>query len=267
MRGLQPFAGSPQRKRHPFKSLASTLAPMQADVRETEFGCSLELSPMQAFDALAALLPEGDESSSSQFIVLLEQSAWREDDRELNAGEIASRLAIPQIIQPKAGLVVMDETGLRQLVSLCQPSRLVVVMVRGEVDERDVAAVNRAIQDGRSPLLVEVRAEYAIEVLGDRSIVLHARARATTLALIAENFRHYLAAVCNSPAAVFGVPEQWQLERLLDESGALTIRPIETQRFSTSIDVGINTTRERFSKPADRSLIYDLPSHTWHDEP
>jgi hypothetical protein len=47
----------------------------------------------------------------------------------------------------------------------------------------------------------------------------------------------------------------------------LTVRPIETQIFSTSIDVGVNTSRERFDAPARRSLIYDRPSDSWHDEP
>jgi hypothetical protein len=53
----------------------------------------------------------------------------------------------------------------------------------------------------------------------------------------------------------------------LKGTGTLTVRPIETEIFSTSIDVGIGTNNDGTTKPADRSLIFDIPSNSWHDEP
>lgn len=277
LRGLEPNATStpdaarqphgPRNRRNPHKSLAAALASMQADLRETEFGWSLELSPMQAIDALDALTLNSTDALAVQFLCQIEQSTWRDGEEDLSLSQIAARLAIPHEITADPHYLILDELALKQLVSLCQPSRLVAVAVRGELDARDVTAMTRAIESGQSPLLVELRAEAAIEVLGDRSVVLHVRERNAALGLVAANFRHYLAALRNTPSSRFAEPELWQLERLLDNTGALTVRPIETQQFSTSIDVGINTTRERFTQPADRSLIYDLPSHTWHDEP
>ena len=252
---------------NPRKSLAASLSAMQVDLRETNFGWSLDLSPIQAVDALNAVKFNNDAAPAISYLVSMEQSAWRDGDRNLSIAEIAQKLAIPVICKVREDELVMSEMALRQLVSLCQPSRLVVIAVDGEIDERDAGAMDKAIDGGKSPLLAELRAVMAMEVLGDRSVVMHCREQAQAHALVAENFRHYLAALCNAPADRFEAPELWQIERLLSLTGMMTIRPIETQQFSTSIDVGINTGKERFSRPADRSLIYDIPSNTWHDEP
>ncbi len=82
---------------------------------------------------------------------------------------------------------------------------------------------------------------------------------------MAENFRHYLAAMCDRAAEEFGAPNLDQVHALVSE-GALTIRPIETQVYSTFIDVGICATADTPEGPANRSLIYDIPSRTWHRE-
>lgn len=258
--------GKRNSRRNPRKNLASSLAAMQVDLRETDFGWSLDLTPMQAIDALQALKFD-NAHANLQFLVSMEQSAWRDGERELSIAEITRRLAIPVLHALSDAQLVLDETALRQLVSLCQPSRLVVVAVEGVIDERDAAAMSKAIDAGRSPLLAELRAVAALEVLGDRSIVLHGRDKTLALSLIADNFRHYFGALNSAPASKFEAPQPWQIERLVSLTGMLTVRPIETQQFSTSIDVGINTSKERFTKPADRSLIYDIPSNTWHDEP
>jgi hypothetical protein len=196
----------------------------------------------------------------------LEQSAWRDGAEPMPIADVAQRLAIPVVERIDDHELVLDTLSLRQLVSLCQPTRLLVTFVDGPVDARDVAAIDKAVDAGRSPLTAELRAEAALEVMGDRSVVLHSRDKNLALRVVADNFRHYLAALRNRSATKFAAPETWQLERLFELTGMLTIRPIETQMFSTSIDVGINTSKERFDRPADRSLIYDIPSNTWHDE-
>jgi len=253
--------------RNPHKSLASSLTPMQVDFREANFGWSLELTPITAVDALQGLTFAVADPSSLCFLVSMEQSAWREGENDMPISEIAQRLAIPFIEKLGPDELVMNELSLRQLVSLCQPTRLLVAVVDGSIDARDAQAMNKSIDAGRSPLLAELRTIAALEVLGDRAVVLHCRDRALGLGLIAENFRHYLAALSGRPMAKFDAPETWQVDRLISSTGMLTVRPIETEVFTTSIDVGINTSKERFTQPADRSLIYDIPSNTWHDEP
>lgn len=252
---------------NPRKSLAASLASMQADLRETEFGWSLELSPITAIDAIEAMHLGSEGKAEPMCLVTMDQSAWRQGDSNMAIADIARRLAIPIIETIDSDQLVLDALSLRQLVSLCQPTRLLVTFVEGPIDPRDASAMNTAVEAERSPLTAELRATMALEVMGDRSVVLHCRDKGIALGMVAENFRHYLAALRNRPARVFTAPETWQLDRLFDATGLLTVRPIETQCFSTSIDVGINTARERFGQPANRSLIYDIPSNTWHDEP
>jgi hypothetical protein len=257
--------------KNPRKSLASSLSRMQADLRETPFGWSLELSPMFAADAFTALCDEGDEitpaTAGQSLLVQVEQSEWQDSQGNCSIESIADRLAIPAIERFSEDQLLLDELSLRQLVNTCRPTRLLVVRVNGSLEARDVAAINRALEAGQSPLTAELCAEMALEVTNDRSVVLHVRDKNMALRVVAENFRHYLAAVRGRAVSEFAAPEVWQIERVLSLSGSLTIRPIETEVLSTSIDVGINTAANRASRPADRSLIYDIPSNSWHDEP
>ncbi len=61
-------------------------------------------------------------------------------------------------------------------------------------------------------------------------------------------------------------PELDFMHHLMERSGTLSIRPIETEVYSTWVDVGVSTCPERRMQPADLSLIYDLISGTWHAE-
>ena len=243
---------------------AVILSPMQADLREADFGFSLELSPIQAIDAVHALLRACP--SSAQFLVSVEQSAWRDGNADASLAVIAERLGITPTEVFSDDQLALSAESLAALVAIAQPHRLLVIAIDGPVEEGDAQAINRAIDGSRSPLAAELRALAALEVLGDRSVVLHARDRSLTQHVVAQNFRHYLAAVLDKPAESFVAPEINQMELLLSVSGAITVRPIETSVQAGSIDIGVNTSPERFAKPANLSLIYDRPSNSWHAE-
>jgi len=251
---------------NPKRNLAGSLSPMQADLREAEFGWSMELSPMQAVDALQALAEHLPDSTEYNYLVTLEQSAWRDGEEELSLSAIADRLAVAPLEQVNESMIVVDQDGLQELVCLCESSRLLVVAVDGMVDARDAKAMCKAIDEGKSPLRAELRAVWAVEVVGNRSLVLHSRSKVVAHAVVAANFQHYLAALLSKPTKAFAAPQPWQVERLLDHTGIMTVRPIETQIESGSIDVGVNTTRDRFTQPANQSLVFDRPSNSWHDE-
>ena len=178
---------------------------MQADLRAADFGYSLELSPIQAIDAVHALLrtcPAG-----AQFLVSVEQSAWRNGDTEARLGEIARRLDIPLIDQFSPDQLVLSAESLASLIAIALPTRLLVIAIDGPIETPDAKAMGGAIDGGRSPLTAELRALAALEVLGDRSVVLHTRERLFPLHMIADNFRHYLAAILDKPAEAFAPPE------------------------------------------------------------
>jgi hypothetical protein len=255
--------------RNPRKSLAASLASLRADLRETGFGWSLALSPMQASDAVEALthaLPD-EQRARSVYLVAAELLDWRGVTDDMTLADIVARLGITALEQFADDQVAVQADSLTQLVALCPAKRLLIVEVEGPIEGRDAIAMNKALDARLSPLDVEIRATAAMEICNDRTVTLHVRDKNRAIDVVAENFRHYLAALRDRSVAHFAPPALWQLERLFTLTGALTVRPIETQVFSTSIDVGINTSRDEVTQPADRSLIFDVPSNTWHDEP
>jgi hypothetical protein len=262
MRGRQPDTGSGTG--NDAVGFGSLLAPMQVDLRESDFGFSLELNPIQAVDAVHALLQTCPRHA--QFLVSMEQSAWRDGNAEAALSVIADRFGITalEIVAPEQ--LVLDATGLFSLAAVLQLTRLLVVAIDGPIEVGDARAINRAIEAGSSPLTADVRACAALEIIGDRSVVLHAALRATGLHMISQNFRHYLAAILDRPAESFAAPDIVQMEQLLSISGALTVRPIETTLQGDSVDVGVNTSLQRFSQPANLSLVFDMPSNSWHTE-
>ena len=99
------------------------------------------------------------------------------------------------------------------------------------------------------------------------SLQLDSRDETDALRTVAESFRHYIAFQRRMPVSAIAPPESWQMRRLLDLEGEIYVRPIETEVFSTSIDVGVCAEPGGPTRPADRSLIYDVLTDTWHDEP
>jgi hypothetical protein len=249
----------------PYRSLAAALSPMHASLARTEYGWSLSLAPMRAVQVVSTWSATSDEAAST-LLYDLDQSSWVDGAEPLGLASIAERMSIEPIEAFGDDQVIVGDVALRELVGLLQPKRLRAVRVSGPVERADAQAMIDATERGESPLQYELRASAAATIDRDRRVRADVRDRADALALVAENFRQYLAAVLGRPADGFHVPQLWQLERLLSLSGVLTVRPIETEIYSTSIDVGISTQASGEARPADRSLIYDLPSGTWHDE-
>jgi hypothetical protein len=261
MRGEQPADAEQSKAKSPIGVL---LSPMQADLREADFGFSLELSPIQAIDAVHSVLRACP--PQTQYLVSVEQSAWRDGNAEASLAVIAERLGITATEIFSDDQLALNAESLAALVAIAQPHRLLVIAIDGPVEEGDAKAINRAIDGSRSPLSAELRAIAALEVLGDRSVVLHARDRMLAQHVVAQNFRHYLAAVLDKPAEAFAAPEITHIDFLLIHTGTITVRPIETHVQDGSVDIGVNTSAQRFDKPANLSLIYDRPSNSWHAE-
>lgn len=266
---------------HPSKSLASSLTPMQAQLEETRYGWSLQMSPIRAFDALRiwtrlaadAQESHGEEPVSLLFDVGVDSNAGargRGSTAIESLPDVADRMGIETVDRFNTDVfgsqLVLDELSLRELVGMIDTTRLRSVLVAGPIEQRDGKAMAQAIEAGHSALDVEFRAVASLEVTHDRLAQLHTRQRDHALLLACENFRHYLAAVRQRPVGEITAPQPHQLERLLSLTGSITVRPIETEIYSTSVDVGISTETNEQTLPADHSLIYDIPSDTWHDE-
>ena len=99
-----------------------------------------------------------------------------------------------------------------------------------------------------------------------RAVHVDARTRDQSARFVAESFRQYLAAVRLQPSGKVNAPEVPLIESLLDRTGRIAVRPIETEIYSTSIDVGVSTESSGATVPANTSLIYDVHSGTWHGD-
>ena len=57
-------------------------------------------------------------------------------------------------------------------------------------------------------------------------------------------------------------PDLGVMDALLYKTGTISIRPIETESFSSFVDVGVSTGQS--NEPADMAVIYDIPSNSWY---
>ena len=89
--------------------------------------------------------------------------------------------------------------------------------------------------------------------------------REDALVFIAERLRRYVADVRRVSPRLVRRPDSGLVDRLLDRSGFMRLRPIETEVHSTAIDIGIGTNADALDA-ADTSIIYDLCSGTWHTD-
>jgi hypothetical protein len=263
------FTRSGSGGRNPQRSLASALAPMRAALARSPRGHALQLCPMLPLDALSALraadqaLPE--DAGRFQTLVLEAEPAELERGlrTEPGAGSPARWLAGRLESGSGEALPCLSDQAAGRLLGFVPMRRLRVVRIEGPVEPRDAAAIAAAARQGRSPLDVELRAVAEMTVKDDQVVSVEVRREEQALIVIGENLRHYLAALCDRPAPTFAAPPPGLVREMLTQGG-LTIRPIETQVFSTFIDIGVCTTSDEPTRPAERSLIYDLPSHTWH---
>ena len=253
--------------RGPRSSLAGMLSPLRASLEQTGYGCRLTLSPIRLPHAMEVWSEFAPDSEALTLIFNLPSSNGRAHGEPVSIADAARRLGVETVDSFANGACVVAGGSLQELVGLLQPAGMMAVLVDGQIEARDAEAMIHAAMAGGSPLEAEIRAVAVMWAKSDRSVVLQARNTLHASTLVAENFRHYLAAIRNQPAGEFTRPEHWQVERALGVSGALTVRPIETEVFSTSIDIGISTDPDGRPRPADQSLIYDIFSRTWHDEP
>ena len=249
------------------RSLAALLSPMRATLSKTACGFALQLEPMRAVDALdpwGRLLP----SAAARTLVIRRTSGRGSagDDDHLSLAALADRLGLPIADRLDEEQLVLDTAALRELAAVTALDGLLVVLIEGPIERGDGLAISRAVRAGRSPLEGDLRAIAALEVRHDRAVMFETRDIDQAAAFVAENFRHYLAALQGRPVERIAAPELALVERMLDRTGRMTVRPIETEVYSASIDVGISTSSNGELRPADGSLIYDIPSNSWHGD-
>lgn len=243
------------------RSLASLLSPIQAQRTETEYGYQLITSADAPGPIMLAMSAQSD--APSMQIVLIPTT---EPGVEQNPGASMARLARFALQQYAEGMLVLPADA-ALLIATTLPARgWAVVLVDGPVEDADATAMRAALRRGESPLQAEFRAVAALHQPREGVMVVDARDTAVPSAVIAQKLQRYVASLPVRDLGPIEPPPTWQIDRLLSVSGTMTIRPIETEVFSTFIDIGISTDGDDETLPANRALIYDIFSDSWHDE-
>jgi len=225
---------------HPRGTLASMLRPLRATLESDNATWTLMIAPMHPIDALAP---------------------WREIDAGRNA-----RTLVLDGDTPKAGALVVDDDALSAVLTRQVSDRSHLVRIEGEVEASDVSAIQRGLAKGRSALESEIRASASMRMSGDRCLQIQTHRADVACGFVAESFRQYVAALRNRPIPDIAPPEPWQIERLLTIDGGLSVRPLETELYSTFVDIGICVGADGPASPATLSLIYDVYGNSWHGE-
>lgn len=161
--------------------------------------------------------------------------------------------------------LLLDDEEFELLAGAASWRSLTAIRVEGPVDAGDVEAIVATIRAGRPAIRGDLRAVASLRIEAGGGLEFAARSMRPIARLVAEDLACYAAAVLRRSAEDVSRPPLHQVLRLLESSGSISVRPEETDVFAESIDVGVSTAASA-DRPADRSLIYDLPSDTWHDE-
>jgi len=141
-----------------------------------------------------------------------------------------------------------------------------VVQIDGPVEVEDAQAIQRAWELGESLLDAEIRANASLEIDANGTLVLRSRNQDVVLQAAGEVLRAHVARQRGQDATDIAPPDPGLVHSLLDASGSIALRAIETETYSTWVDVGISTCPEGSVKSADTSVIYDAVGNSWHGE-
>ncbi|MBT8486000.1 MAG: hypothetical protein HKO59_17815 [Phycisphaerales bacterium] len=229
------------------------LAPaLRATLARTPDGVRLELEPLDLMTALDGPWSQIGPAGADTLLSWVTDPPDPGSPREASGDEIdpAHTLASPaEVVSRLRGAV--------------EP--VVATKIDGPVEAGDARAIKTAIDTGASPLAVEIRAVAAITTRGPEGIVLDARSEEDAARFVAAALRAYVAAVTGQSVAAVSTPELPLVLHLLERTGSLTVRPIETELHSTAVDVGVVTCPSG-AKAADTALIYDLFARSWHGD-
>jgi hypothetical protein len=165
--------------------------------------------------------------------------------------------------EPLPGPIVLDDDEFDWIAESMTWVSLEAVRVEGPVDPGDIMAMEAMIARGRPSMDGDLRALASLSLDERGTLAFAARSQRPALRLVAEDLALYLAAVLRRSPDEIARPPMTLVNRLLETTGTISIRPAETEVYPGAVDVGVATTG-RGGGPATLSVIYDIPSDSWH---
>jgi hypothetical protein len=247
-------------------TLAGRIAAIQLQLSSWNDGTAfaLDLSPT-LLESVCDLWPQFSADSSSRTLIIDPDAAGRDRYDE-------ARWTFDALDWSASPVAVLDDAAFHRAVRSIDAGGDVsktVIMVRlaGPIEAGDVCEICSAYENGLPILDAELRAEQVLIVRSGRVVRAESRGQSSVLALAGRLFQLHIGNVRLQPWSDFSMPAPWQLERLLSVTGTLSVRPLETEVYSSIVDVGISTADLERTGPSSHGLIYDIVSDTWHDEP
>ena len=136
-----------------------------------------------------------------------------------------------------------------------------VARVYGSIEVREAEEIVHDVSNSISPLSAHFNMQSIVTSIDGESISAHVRDYDDALTLIATAISQYGSAMIGEGIAP---PDLGLVDSILHRTGTISIRPIETEVFSSFMDVGVSTIDS--VTPADFTLIYDIFSDSWHGD-
>lgn len=231
---------------HPQSSLASMLVPLRIELQTTERGFALHMTPQRGLDALRVL------------------ADWCPAERPITL--VGGRLPLTDVDAAEHSAVLLGDDAFALPDLRIAREMAYAVRVDGPVEPRDALAIDRAVRRGDDPLSADLRAMSAVVDTGHGSLLVASRCEESLHRVVADAMRSYLEAFGAQLDGPVSAPEPELIAGLLGVSGALTVRPIETEFFRSFVDIGVSSFTGETVGPANLSLIYDVITKTWHSD-
>ena len=243
-------------------NLARILTPLRATfARNSDETITLAMEPMRLDGARRPWIEGAPIPGTHTLVVDLD--AGRSPDRATLV-ERAEAAGLAIIDAFGTDTLVLDDSAFAELAEHVGDEAMLLVRIEGPIEAADAEAIRRAVAAKASPLDAELRALAALETSRERAVTLTTRDEDLALRFVAENLSCFVSAIAAIPAAEVARPDLGLVHRLLNMTGAIQVRPIETAVYSTAIDVGISIDPSGAPRPAVEAVIYDLYANTWH---
>ncbi len=134
-----------------------------------------------------------------------------------------------------------------------------VACINGPVEVADADAILNEVNNTEIPLVADLRMQSVITTTEHEGVSAHVRDYDEALLLVANALAQYVGSIMKTNVSI---PDLGLVNALFEQSNLLSIKPIETEVYSTFIDIGISESDG--SDPASMAAIYDIYSDSWH---
>jgi hypothetical protein len=243
------FSNPPQRQGSPLAGMLSALA---ASLETTNEVVVFQLKP---WDDLAAARAWMSLAGPQTLVLPRSQSDQASPARILAVTGLPGRAL--------ADAAVIPTRTIADFVRVADLKQVIFVEVAGPVDVSDVLFFRTVLQRKLGLLAAEPRVQRVLQQRGS-SVILEARELQDALECMSEALQQYAQRFLGTDAELTRPPID-MMDRLLSASGRLRIRPIETERGMTHLDIGVQVEPD-LQSPAGVAVLYDTITGQWHDQ-